>query len=61
MGVTAKHHARKTYGGVEMELRPLYTAGKKRYISVISRSYAGPIFGLDVVALTAVKLLSFSP
>jgi hypothetical protein len=45
MSVNAKHHARKTYGGVEVELRPLYNARKERCVPVTNKS----VRALDLV------------
>jgi hypothetical protein len=45
---------------VGVELRPLYTADKERCVPFASKSRAVRRLGLGVVALTAVKLRSFT-
>ena len=57
VSVIAKHNTKETYVGVEVELRPLCTAEKER---CVSKRCAVRRLGLGVVALTAVKLRSFS-
>jgi hypothetical protein len=60
VSVIAKHHTKETYMGVEVELRPLYTAEKERCVPIVSKMCAVRRRGLGVVALTAVKLWSCS-
>jgi hypothetical protein len=58
--VIARHHTKYTYVGVEVELRPLYTAEKERCVPIVSKRCAVRRLGLGVMALSAVKLRSFS-
>jgi hypothetical protein len=60
VSVIAKHHTEETYVGVEVGLRPLYTAEKERCVPIVCKRCAVRRLGLGVVALSAVKLRSFS-